>query len=121
MVVSGMLRCRLALAGVLRTPVCWNGNARQLSAQALKAQLWDRREDRAVRRLTSTCNASANRSAAYSVVFHGCQDGTPALHCTDLTLPKLSDGEVLAKILVATICGSDLHTLFGRRKEATPR
>ena len=36
-------------------------------------------------------------------------------------MPQISDGEILAKIRLATICGSDLHTLAGTRREATPR
>jgi len=33
---------------------------------------------------------------------------------------ELKAGEVLAKIRLATICGSDLHTVAGHRQEATP-
>ena len=36
-------------------------------------------------------------------------------------IPKLEEGEVLAKIRLATICGSDLHTISGKRIEAVPR
>ena len=36
-------------------------------------------------------------------------------------LPEtVGEGEVLVEITLATICGSDLHTLSGQRKEATP-
>ena len=35
-------------------------------------------------------------------------------------MPELSEGEVLVKILLSTICGSDLHTIEGKRKEDTP-
>lgn len=31
------------------------------------------------------------------------------------------DGEILARVIYSSICGSDLHTLDGRRKEPTPR
>jgi putative phosphonate catabolism associated alcohol dehydrogenase len=34
--------------------------------------------------------------------------------------PELGEGEVLVKILLSTICGSDLHTIEGKRKEDTP-
>lgn len=33
---------------------------------------------------------------------------------------NLQPGEALVKILLATICGSDLHTIEGKRKEDTP-
>lgn len=33
---------------------------------------------------------------------------------------ELGDGEVLVRISLATICGSDLHTIDGKRTEATP-
>jgi D-arabinose 1-dehydrogenase-like Zn-dependent alcohol dehydrogenase len=36
-------------------------------------------------------------------------------------IPEITEGEVLGKILVATICGSDIHTIQGRRKEPIPR
>eukprot|EP00744_Colponema_vietnamica_P015081 GILI01021121.1.p1 GENE.GILI01021121.1~~GILI01021121.1.p1 ORF type:complete len:384 (-),score=108.13 GILI01021121.1:357-1508(-) len=33
---------------------------------------------------------------------------------------KLNDGEVLVKISLATVCGSDLHTVSGTRSQGTP-
>ncbi len=43
------------------------------------------------------------------------------LRCENLPLPDcLAPGEVLVEIGLATICGSDLHTLSGRRAEPTP-
>ena len=43
------------------------------------------------------------------------------LRCENLPLPdSLAPGEVLVEIGLATICGSDLHTLFGLRPEPTP-
>ena len=39
----------------------------------------------------------------------------------DLNDIKLAGGEILAKILYSTICGSDLHTIDGRRTEVSPR
>lgn len=43
------------------------------------------------------------------------------LRVAERALPEhLGPGEVLVEIDLATICGSDLHTLGGRRREATP-
>ena len=43
------------------------------------------------------------------------------LRCENLPLPDtLAPGEVLVEIGLATICGSDLHTLSGLRTEPTP-
>lgn len=36
------------------------------------------------------------------------------------TLPKLKSGEVLVRNEFATICGSDVHTFTGKRREKTP-
>ncbi|TWT98075.1 L-threonine 3-dehydrogenase [Botrimarina colliarenosi] len=38
----------------------------------------------------------------------------------DFPVPEARPGEVLARITLATICGSDLHTWRGRRHAATP-
>ena len=38
-----------------------------------------------------------------------------------VAIPRLKSGEILGKVRMATICGSDLHTISGKRKEATPR
>ncbi|XP_013399460.1 uncharacterized protein LOC106165699 isoform X1 [Lingula anatina] len=35
-------------------------------------------------------------------------------------IPAITEGEVLVKVRLATVCGSDLHTLNGKRKVATP-
>jgi putative phosphonate catabolism associated alcohol dehydrogenase len=43
-----------------------------------------------------------------------------ALEFTDLPLPECGVGELLVAISCATICGSDLHTIEGRRVEPTP-
>ena len=32
-------------------------------------------------------------------------------------LPTITDGEILGKFLISTICGSDLHTIQGKRIE----
>jgi len=43
------------------------------------------------------------------------------LRSLQLSLPtQLAAGELLVKIRLATICGSDLHTIAGHRREATP-
>lgn len=58
------------------------------------------------------------QSVARAVVFHGLEK---PLEIVCLPLPdRLEQGEVLVEIVLATICGSDLHTLAGRRKEKTP-
>jgi threonine 3-dehydrogenase len=35
-------------------------------------------------------------------------------------LPELGDGETLVRVRLATVCGSDLHTVSGRRRAACP-
>lgn len=55
--------------------------------------------------------------SAHVALFHG--PGRP-LEYRSLPLPKLRRGEVLVRISLATICGSDLHTFQGRRNEPTP-
>ena len=55
---------------------------------------------------------------AYAQVFLGA--GLP-LEKEETALPDiLGYGEILVSISLATICGSDLHTLSGHREEATP-
>ncbi len=55
---------------------------------------------------------------AKAAIFHG---PGKAFSITDRALPaSLADGEVLIAIDLATICGSDLHTVGGRRVEPTP-
>ncbi|HEY1191477.1 MAG TPA: alcohol dehydrogenase catalytic domain-containing protein, partial [Gemmata sp.] len=34
--------------------------------------------------------------------------------------PVLRSGEALVRVSLCTVCGSDLHTVLGRRKEKTP-
>lgn len=36
------------------------------------------------------------------------------------SLPELQKGEILVKNKYTTLCGSDLHTFTGRRKEPSP-
>ena len=60
------------------------------------------------------------------MVFYGYDQLTksPKLSIEEFVLPnkcsELSKGEVLLKLSLATVCGSDLHTLTGRRKEPVP-
>lgn len=51
------------------------------------------------------------------MVFEG--PGT-AMKCMSLNVPQPGPGEVLVKNRYTTICGSDLHTYCGTRKEALP-
>lgn len=55
--------------------------------------------------------------AAQLAIFRA--PGEP-LEWTARPLPPCGAGEALVAISLATICGSDLHTLAGRRKEPTP-
>ena len=34
--------------------------------------------------------------------------------------PTLGEGEALVRVALCTVCGSDLHTFTGKRKEKTP-
>jgi putative phosphonate catabolism associated alcohol dehydrogenase len=38
----------------------------------------------------------------------------------DVDVPALGDGELLVRVRLATVCGSDLHTITGRRPGACP-
>ncbi len=53
-----------------------------------------------------------------ALIFHG--PDLPLEVATRDERPVLSDGQVRVRILCTTICGSDLHTLHGRRSTATP-
>ena len=67
-----------------------------------------------------------NRELGKCMVFYGFDKltNTPKLSIEEFVLPnkqtELSEGEVLIQIALATVCGSDLHTLRGRRKEPVP-
>jgi putative phosphonate catabolism associated alcohol dehydrogenase len=56
-------------------------------------------------------------SMAQAVVFEG---KNKPLVLKQFALPNLGEGELLVKTTCSTICGSDLHTYFGRRTTATP-
>lgn len=57
---------------------------------------------------------------AMRIVFLG-SHAEPCLIQEVVAIPKLKSGEILGKVRMATICGSDLHTISGKRIEATPR
>ena len=52
-----------------------------------------------------------------AAVFHGA--GEPFL-LQQFPIPELNSSEALVRILCATICGSDLHSYFGRRPSPAP-
>lgn len=52
-----------------------------------------------------------------AVVFHSSDE--PLQH-QQIPVRALQSGEVLVRVIATTLCGSDLHTLKGRRKVATP-
>jgi alcohol dehydrogenase len=54
---------------------------------------------------------------AYVMLFDG--PGRP-LRRVDVTLPPPAAGEVLMRVVACTLCGSDLHTMAGRRTEPFP-
>lgn len=57
-------------------------------------------------------------TTASAAIFDGA--GKP-FRLAELALPThLEDGEVIVSIALGTICGSDLHTIQGRRMEPTP-
>lgn len=51
-------------------------------------------------------------------VFHGAERGLQAARHP--LPPELGPGEILVELSLATLCGSDLHTLSGQRLEPTP-
>ena len=63
---------------------------------------------------------SGRNKTAHRLVFVG-GDVDPSLVHEEIPIPELKPGEILEKVLMASICGSDLHTINGRRKEAVPR
>ena len=60
---------------------------------------------------------SASLEATYQIFE---EKGKPFLYNHKKIESNLATGEVLVSILLATICGSDLHTIEGKRKEDTP-
>ena len=63
---------------------------------------------------------SGRNKTAHRLVFVGGDVDPPLVH-EEIPIPELKPGEILGKVLMASICGSDLHTISGRRKEAVPR
>ncbi|MFD6178314.1 MULTISPECIES: zinc-binding dehydrogenase [unclassified Isoptericola] len=47
-------------------------------------------------------------------------EGGDAVRLVDVPLPALAPGEVLVRVLLATVCGSDRHTVSGRRSSPSP-
>lgn len=56
-------------------------------------------------------------STTLAAVFHGPDE---PLELDQLPTPEPQAGEALVRIECCTICGSDLHTVAGKRKEPTP-
>lgn len=57
-------------------------------------------------------------AGAVAAVFHG---AGKLFELQEVPLPNsLREGELLVKLEVATICGSDLHTITGKRQEPLP-
>lgn len=54
---------------------------------------------------------------AKAMIFNGVNE---PFSCLKVELPSLKPGEILIKIKYTTICTSDLHTYFGRRKSPCP-
>ena len=75
---------------------------------------------RFVRPLTTVQAMSRGSDTAHRLVFVG-SHVDPCLVQEVVSIPELKSGEILGKFRLATICGSDLHTISGRRKEAVPR
>ncbi len=52
-----------------------------------------------------------------AAVFHG--PGAP-IEYREIVLPTLESSEILVEVVACTLCGSDLHSLHGRRRVPTP-
>ncbi|MDX1963559.1 MAG: zinc-binding dehydrogenase [Pirellulales bacterium] len=57
------------------------------------------------------------QKSARAAVFHG---HVGQLTLETLPIPELAPDQALVRVLACTICGSDLHSLHGRRAVATP-
>lgn len=69
-------------------------------------------------RMLTTLTDNATSTMAQRVLFYGPKK---LLEGEIATLPEIGEGEILGKVRAATICGSDLHTIIGRRQEPVPR
>lgn len=58
-----------------------------------------------------------SKSSVRAAVFHG---AAIPLELREVPRPRLAAGQLLVRVECCTICGSDLHTLLGRRQEPTP-
>lgn len=47
-------------------------------------------------------------------------DSKQTFYTKESELPNVSEGEVLVKIIYTSLCGSDIHTYTGKRKEPSP-
>lgn len=56
-------------------------------------------------------------SHALAAVWNGPAQG---FHLTEVPMPTLAPGEVLAEVETVTLCGSDLHTIAGERSTPLP-
>lgn len=57
------------------------------------------------------------RNTAQAAVFHAPNE---PLELREFPLPAPRDSEVLVEVVACTLCGSDLHTMHGRRSVAVP-
>jgi len=53
----------------------------------------------------------------HQVLFN---DSNQSFYTEECTVPNLLVGEVLVKIMYTSLCGSDIHTYTGKRKEPSP-
>ncbi|MCQ9172443.1 zinc-binding dehydrogenase [Corynebacterium amycolatum] len=64
----------------------------------------------------TTSSSTAPIEMAQALVWHGGSD----FRIHEVAIPELHDGETLVEITTATICGSDRHTVLGRRSAPCP-
>ena len=65
--------------------------------------------------------SSSAEARAQALIFLGTEH-QPPVELRSIEIPShLGAGQILAKIRMCTVCGSDLHTLSGKRQEACPR
>ncbi len=62
-------------------------------------------------------NSIPSAAQGVAAVFHGPER---PLTIERFSLPELGSGEILVRVICTTICGSDLHTIHGRRSAPTP-
>lgn len=60
--------------------------------------------------------STAPTEKAQALVWHGSSD----FLLQEIPIPELQEGETLVEITTATICGSDRHTVLGRRSAPCP-